>query len=336
MAPPDRDDQPRHGNYVGYLQDANLWDNPRLGHNVQRLGSWLEWLLHPEEHEYDREVQTPHSGGPEWREERGPIEYNYGGPGNPEKAEYPSRSVLHEHWFSHFFDPLVAVSTQRVETGESLLATATANMHNIYWAGDEFTHELSNFPVEWKGDAAVEAERFVRRLESVAGQLNKVALEFIQLVPKYALIIKATRENLNQAAAELVEAFEHKFATKPENSFSLDILGIALAVIAAGAVTYMSGGPGAVIGKELVLAAWSATFTQASTELLKPGEKGKIDGYLWKELAASYLANVDNILKEAKVEIDNLTAKITQLATNFESHVPEFEDKLPQRDKLPK
>jgi hypothetical protein len=55
MAPPDHTDSGSHDRYSHYLAGHDLKDNPRLGANVDRLSSWLEFLLHPETHDYDRE-----------------------------------------------------------------------------------------------------------------------------------------------------------------------------------------------------------------------------------------------------------------------------------------
>jgi hypothetical protein len=53
MAPPDRSDEPRD---TSVLDDAGITTDSRLRHNAARLASWLEFLLHPEEHDYDRLV----------------------------------------------------------------------------------------------------------------------------------------------------------------------------------------------------------------------------------------------------------------------------------------
>lgn len=228
MAPPEYAESTRHGRYHAYLDEHNFKDNPRFGENVDRLSSWLEFLLHPETHAHDREAFVPvgrtGGGGPtgyEWQEVPEPVARGGLHPGAP-REETEFRSVLHEYRYSDFLDPLVAVSTQQVETGANLLATATAAVSNIYWVGQMFTHELANFPSEWKGTASVE---------------EKVA---------------------------------------------------------------------------------------------------EIKGVLWKDLAASYLRAVDEILREATAGINHLNAQMAELATNFAKAVPKFEDSLPQLDEAPR
>src|SRR5688500_5456714 len=59
MAPPTHSDSDRHDQYSEYLAENNFKDNPRLTENVDRLSAWLEFLLHPETHDRDREVFGP-------------------------------------------------------------------------------------------------------------------------------------------------------------------------------------------------------------------------------------------------------------------------------------
>ncbi|MGH3877358.1 MAG: hypothetical protein ACRDSK_10025 [Actinophytocola sp.] len=107
MAPPDHADSDSHDRYSDYLAGHNFKDHPRLGENVDRLsstgGTWV------------------------WRERPGRM-YNYD---TGDGEEFESRSVLHEYRYSDFLDPLVAVSTQQVERGNSLLALASAAVSNI-------------------------------------------------------------------------------------------------------------------------------------------------------------------------------------------------------------
>jgi hypothetical protein len=337
MAPPNHADSDSHERCSDYLAGQNFKDNPRLGENVDRLSAWLEFLLHPDTHDNDREVYGPFesTGGTWiWREQPGRM-YNYD---TGDGEEFDSRSVLHEYKYSDFLDPLVAVSTQQVERGDSLLALATAAVSNIYWVGTKFTSELDNFPSEWKSPASVEAERFVSRLESVANQMNLVVGALRDLLPKYGLVIKAARIDLDKAAEGLVEKFEEKFATKSEDGFYFDVTGLVLSVIAAAAVTYMTVGGGVVIADAMVVAAWSKTFDAATGELFGESDKkslGKIEGTWWKDLARSYLDTTAQILRDATAAMGHLNKEMAQLAQNFKHSVPGFTDQLPQLDQAP-
>lgn len=346
MAPPKCADSRSHKSYSRYLYDNNFKKNPRFGENVDRLSSWLEFLLHPETHEYDREALVPvgrtgggQPTGHEWREVPAPVHVSSGQVGVPQK-ETRSRSVLHEYVYSDFLDPLVAVSTQQVETGANLLAQATAAVSNIYWAGQKFAHELSNFPSEWKGTASAEAERFVARLEDVTTQLNLVVGALMNLLPKYGLVIKTTRINLDAAVKGLVDKFEEKFHTRADTDYSFDVLGFVVGVIAAAGVTYITGGAGAVIGTAMIAQAWSGTLSEAANNIFTQSDAEKkvaeIKGALWKDLAASYIQAVDDILRDAKAGMDHLNIEMAELAANFVKAVPTFDDSLPQLDEPPR
>lgn len=276
--------------------------------------------------------------GYEWQEVPEPVCGSSGQVGVP-ATEVQFRSVLHEYFYSDFLDPLVAVSTQQVETEANLLAVATAAVSNIYWAGQKFTSELATFPTEWKGTASVEAERFVARLESVATQLNLVVGALRNLLPKYGLVIKNARINLDAAVAGLVDKFEEKFHTRAESEFSFDVKGFVIGMIATAAVTYMTGGVGVVLGTALVAEAWSGTFKEAANQLFNESEHektvAKIKGTLWKDLAESYMEAKDAILRSATDAMELLNAEMTELATNFATAVPKFEDSLPELDEAP-
>ncbi len=349
MAPPEyTKSRVAHQRYRDYLnnREYHFKNNPRFTKNVDRLSSWLEFLLHPETHEYDREAFIPLSrtggGQPtdyQWREVPEPVYFGSGQVGVP-ASESRFRSVLHEYLYSDFLDPILALSTQHVETGANILAKATAAVNNIYWAGETFTHELANFPSEWKGTASVEAQRFVARLEDVAGQLKLVVDALRNLLPKYGLVIKTARINLDEAVKGLVDKFEEKFHTRAEKEFSFDVLGFVVSVVAAAGVTYITGGLTFVIVEAAIADMWAGTLREAANNIFKQGDAEKnvaqIKGTLWKDLAASYFKAVDGILRDAKAGIDHLNTEMTELAGNFAKAIPSFDDSLPQVAEPPK
>jgi hypothetical protein len=71
MAPPDRGDTPHRGDSQKALRDVGLHagSGSRLSPTANVLASWVEWLLHPEEHDYDRTVITKTG-----RDVRSPVE----------------------------------------------------------------------------------------------------------------------------------------------------------------------------------------------------------------------------------------------------------------------
>lgn len=314
MAPPDREDTPRD---TSVLEDAGITESSRLRHNAERLASWLEFLLHPEEHEYDRTVI--YDDGTK-REEPGPVTKANPLPGHYEPVELDFESVIAGYQPWQFLHGMAAVSTQQVERGDSPLSQGAAALNNIWWIGDEGVPSLvDEFPtIGWTGDAADAAFSFLLRLQTVAGQVNKLVSELYAVVPKYAVIIKGARDNLDEAAAGLVAAFEKKFAAKPPSGFSVDIAAAVLSGIAAAAVTYLTAGAGALVVQGAVASTWSALFTDAVGDVLKMSTAGdSVGGYWWRDLVHSYLHVQAQILTSAKDEVDQLNGTISGLISRF-------------------
>jgi hypothetical protein len=308
MAPPERDEYPRDDSV---LRQAGIGSDSRLRHNSARLTSWLEWLLHPEEHSYDRTVF--HEGGYK-REEPGPVAPINDQPGTvPPDAQLKFESVIegYEPW--QFLHGMAAVAAPQVERPDSVLAVGAAALNNIWWVGDKRIASLvDGFPdVGWKGDAADTFYPFLLRLQTVAGQVNKVVQELHAVGPKYAVIIKGVRDGLDEAAAGLVNAFEEKFGSRPESEFSVDIAAAVLAGIAAAAVAYATAGTGLIV-EAAVTSAWSTLFTDVAGDVLKTAED-TVGGYWWRDLAHSYLRKQQEILIAARGEIDQLNGTVNDL-----------------------
>jgi hypothetical protein len=313
MAPPERDDYPRDDSV---LRLVGIGSDSRLRDNAARLTSWVEWLLHPEEHSYDRTVYHP--GGSK-REEPGPVAPINDQPGTiPPDAQLKFESVIKGYQPWQFLHGMAAVAAPQVEGPDSVLGRGAAALHNVWWVGDKHIGTLvDRFPtIGWEGEAADAAFGFLLRLQTVAKQVNKIVEELHALVPKYAVIIKGVRDNLDKAAAGLVDAFEEKFNSKPESEFSIDFAAAVLAGIAAAAVTYVTGGAGALILDAAVASAWSTLFTDVAGDVLKPGEDA-INGYWWRDLAHSYMYKQKTILTAAREELDQLNRRVDGLVARF-------------------
>lgn len=313
MAPPDRGDTPRD---TSVLDNAGVTADSRLRHNAARLTSWLEFLLHPDEHDYDRTVIYPDGTK---REEPGRVTKANPLPGHYDPVDLPFESVIEGYQPWQFLHGMAAVSTPEVERPNSPLALGSAALNNIWWIADKRIPSLVDaFPtIGWEGDAADAAFAFLLRLQTVAGQVNKLVRELYFVVPKYAVIIKGVRDNLDEAAAGLVDAFEKKFAAKPESGFSVDIAAAVLSGIAAAAVTYMTAGAGLVL-QSAVTSTWATVFTDAAGDILKTSTDGdSVGGYWWRDLVKSYLHTQAQILTTATDEIDQLNRTITSLIGRF-------------------
>lgn len=313
MAPPAREDYPRDDTV---LRQAGIGSDSRLLDNAAKLTSWLEWLLHPEEHEYDRTVYHP--GGYK-REEPGPVAPINDQPGTiPPDAQLEYESVLEGYQPWQFLHGMAAVAAPQVERPEGILAHGAAALDNVWWVGDKRIASLvDGFPQSgWTGDAADAFWPFLLRLQTVAGQINKLVRELHAVVPKYAVIIKGVRDGLDQAAAGLVAAFEQKFASRPEATFSVDIEAVVLSGIAAAAVAIATGGTGLIVGTAAVTSAWSTLFSDVATDALKK-DNDTVGGYWWRDLAHSYLHKQATILAAGQDQIDKLNRQVEGLIARY-------------------
>ena len=318
MAPPGRSDTPRD---VGVLEDAGIREDSMMRQNAEKLASWLEFLLHPEEHEYDRTViyGTEFGGEGRKQEEPGPVAPISDQPGTvPSDAQLPFESVLAGFHVEQFIHGMSAVGTPVVERPDNALAPGVVALSNIWWMGDKRVPSLVDQfqELDWKGDASGVTFDFLLRLQTVTGQVNKMAEQLHDVVPKYAVVIKGVRRNLDDAAAGCVRAFEQKFAEKPAAALSVDWKAAVLAGIAAALVTYMTAGT-ALIAEAAITATWSSVFSDAAGDLLPPNGGGEVTGFWWRDLAHSYLRQQADILAAGKNEIDQLNAKVAGLIKNF-------------------
>lgn len=312
MAPPDRSDVPRD---TGVLGAAGIAQDSRLRPNAERLTSWVEWLLHPEEHSYDRTVFHP---GGEKREEPGPVAPINDQPGTiAPDDQLAFESVIEGYQPWQFLHGMAAVATPVVERPDSPLGDKAAAVRNIWWIGDEGIPSLVDlFPsIGWTGEAADAAFMFLLRLQTVTGQANKIAEVLYGAIPKYAVIVKGARDSLDEAAAGLVAAFEEKFAAKPEGGFSVDVNAALFAGIAAGAVALATGA--GFVALTAVTSMWSSLFTEVAGDLLNRGEDS-VGGYWWRDLVESYMHTQATILTDAKDEMDQLNRMVAGQLANFQ------------------
>lgn len=319
VAPPDRSDTP-DGDGQETLERLGLTES-RMSPNAARLVSWVEWLLHPETHEYDRTVIYPDGTK---REEPGTVTKANPTPGHFDPVELPFESVVARYpLVEQYLDGMVAFGSQHVEWPNNLLSQGAAAIKNVWWVGNEHMMRLIHeFPDEedWSGPAATNAHRFVGDMSVIVTQLNKIVAEFNDIGPQYAVIVKTARDNFDQAAADLVAAFEEKFHDQAAPD-PIDIMGIALTAVTAGAVTYMTGGLAAPIVGSAVTSAWSAMFTEATTRLGNRIAQGSVRGPLWSDLAQTYMRTQADMVDDAIAAVESVNQKIEELLGYFDSGV---------------
>lgn len=328
MAPPDRGDKPRRGDSLADLAHVRLDEasGSRLSGTANQLASWVEWLLHPEEHEYDRLVTHPFGHK---QEEPGPVAPPTDQPGTvPSDAQLPFESVIAQWNLLQFLDGMASVATQEVERPSSLMALGGAAIKNVWWLGDKRMLELVHtFPSkeEWDSPAADQARTFVGDLATAVTQMNKIVHELNSIPAQYAVIIKTARDNFQKAADEFIKACQDKFYAKTQNS-SINVLGIVLGTLAAGAVSFMTGGLALpVIGEAMVLSAWSQTFQEAGKTLASHGgTQGTLSSVWWRDLATSYMATQAKLRHDTIDAINTLKGKSEELTARFKTDVEPF------------
>jgi hypothetical protein len=303
MAPPGRSDHPRD---TTPLNAADIPEDSRMRRNAEKLMSWVEWLLHPEDHDYDRTVIYPPDNhkveepGPRYRTDTA----------DPTEIELPFESVIKGYLDVDFLAAMSAVANQEVERGSSLLGVGTAALYNLWWLGNEGMSGLTgDFPSTWTGPASTAANDSLSGIKDVADQVGKIATDLRMMPAKYAMVITGVRDNANDAAGKLVRAFEDRFAE--HEPVHMDIVGIMVAVIAGATFTYLTGGAATPIIESAVSSAWSGTLGGAASAV--QGNVGAFDGDGWRDIARSYISAQDDMLTEAKKAMDQLNSEVSRL-----------------------
>ncbi|GAA2994820.1 hypothetical protein [Actinokineospora diospyrosa] len=311
MAPPDRQPDRSH--------PAASGADPEFGHAAE-IAAWVEWLLHPEQHQYDRMVILPDGTRVEQpgnlTVERRQLDPN--GPLVPDPKEpteyYPFESVIAGCYPEQFFDPALALSGQLFDE-DSDISKVYAALIDASWRSDDWNGKLNggfeDLRQEWSGSAAAHAGEFLGAIEDFATDFTQVTRELAALAIAYAGVVKAARTNLNEAMGTLVDAFHAKFYA--HESLWDTVVVKALSAIAAAALTYVSGGAAA--------AAWGAGLATAIDKALDSddGDGTGIGGKAWREIVDNYFVAQMKILRHAGAEIDKLRTDASRLGDRLAS-----------------
>lgn len=303
MAPPDRKPDPHHPAAAGI--DGAF-------EHTGEIAAWVEWLLHPEQHRYDRMIILPDGATVEatgnvakpkpLSDPNGPML-----PDPPQPDEYyPYESVIQGCYVEQFFDPALALSGQRFDDGSDL-ATVYEGLNEASWRNNESNGRLSggfaDLQKHWQGEAAEHGGEFLGRVCDFTTKFTEIARELSAIPVAYAGIISSARKNLNEAMGKLVDAFNHKFYTRGTPWEKVLVKG--LSAIAAGALTYVTGGAAA--------AAFGAGIATA-TDKLVDSDAGEVGGEKWREIVDHYFVAQMQILRDTRDEIDKLKVQVGKLA----------------------
>ncbi|WP_158889394.1 hypothetical protein [Amycolatopsis anabasis] len=333
--PPNRGDKPRHPEYLEYLRDpkVNLIDNPRLK-TAPELGSWIEWLLHPEEHIGARSI-IEESGARHEMDQNLPTQKTETTPPPPNEHDpttmpgrdgrlpgwnvahyYPYESVLERWEFAQFFGFQSAVSTQRVERSDSLFAGAAAALAVAKWSTDDHNHQIAAVPTE--GWESGNGDTFRRLAAEAADILAKIAeiinVSLVVALAEYTMTIKKTREALDESTRNVVRTFDSKLPKEAEGSAVLAfVITFVLGELKEKVFDKIKpwlGGP-AKIATLAVDHLWETVVG-----LVQPKRKENPDdvkdrsGWDWDDIAKSYLRGQADILDLATRRIDELTRRM--------------------------
>jgi hypothetical protein len=281
MAPPDRQPDPGHPAAAGL--------DGEFGHEGE-IAAWVEWLLHPEQHEYDRIYVM---GGERY-------EVTYRDRSWEEDYGNAPESVIQGCFAEQFFDPALALSGQQFGDGSDL-SKAYEALDDAFWKNNDWNGKLKggfeDLRQHWQSESAGHAGEFLGAIEDFMADFVEVAKQLAAISIAYAGIVVAARRNLNEAMGRLVDAFHTKFYAR-ENPWH-KVLIAALSAASAAALTYVTGGTAA--------AAWGAGLATVIDKALDATDgDADIGGGTWREVVDSYFVAQMKILQQARGEIEKL------------------------------
>lgn len=340
-------DKPKRDKYNDYLgrKDVNLADNARLS-NAQKLGAWIEWLKHPEDHDGVRVI---------FKNDGEKMEFPCNAPNddNPPPPGYyiddqlqwtlPDRngvrdgeqyylayeSAIEKWYFSQFFGPQTAVSTQHVERAGAPFPGTIAVLTEIIWRVDDFNFRLADTPDKigaWHGDAGKIYGNSAAAMCDLNSKIQELIDGFIPRIAEYCALIKRTREALNESCGKTIEEFTKKIPGGGDpGDFFKWILGIGVDTANAS-------------GKDLTAGTKDPLSTVAKTNLVGVLWDTVIGGLLglitgksgdyqppesWTSTAEKYLDNQGQILADATARMHELADAIASLQKQLtEAHIP--------------
>lgn len=303
MAPPERAPNPDHPAVDGL--------DPAVADHRGEIVAWVEWLLHPEEHSYDRAIVY----APGYSEEA---------PGNkprPEGGHYPFHSVIEGRHLEQFFDPAFALSGQAIgqeSAGEvevepgSVASLLFTSLDDARWKNNDFSGRIvggfQDIREQCAGTAVCAGGGlFTGGVLDYAANFEPVAKELEETLAAYgALIIKA-RKALDEAMGALVDAFHTKFYVGgiPAEKFTL----IGLNMITAAMGTIITGGTGAAV--------WGSALVAFAGKTTEEAMGAQVAGSSWWDLVSSYFHEQMTILDGARTEIGKLGERLARLPSEL-------------------
>lgn len=300
MAPPDR--QPDHGAPARYGLDSGF------AHGAE-IAVWVDWLLHPEQHDYHRIYVYPNGEKEEFE-----IRSRLWEQENPVTTE----SVIQGLFVDQFFDPAQALSGQQVGDS-SIMDLVGTGLINASWEVEDWSARLAggfeDVRKYWdNSQACTNAGDFLGAINTYAHKHAEITAEMAVVLLRYGSTIKAARKSLDEAMLKLVDAFhtKHYASDVPTGK----ILAAGISVIAAAALTAVTAGAGTTAVAAAASAGMSTLIDKVAGAALEEdvqAEIAQIHGDTWRHTVDSFFHAQAEILNVAGAEIKDMTEKIKAL-----------------------
>lgn len=340
VGPINEADRPQHAVNREYLEKSHvqLADNDRLP-NAPELGFWIEWLMHPEEHNGPRVVFALEE---DQQPEGTPIEVPsniqhpkyadhvppYPDEANPEslpprdgRGAYgtylPYESVFERWNFSQFFGCQAAVATQEVDGEECPLAGAATGLLFLYRMIDDHDNRLTEDKENidernWGGQAGERYRESLGTMLDLASKMREVIDQAVPAIGAYAFVIQHARKGLNESAGTLTSKLSEK--ANYESGGPSGVLELLIDLVFNRIGTKASEMIDNILGKNLagdaVKKAWTGLLGYI-TGSMKAGESPKdAPAASYDHLAKAYLRGQVEMLDKATARVNELTEKI--------------------------
>ncbi len=309
MAPPDR--QPDHGASARYGLDSGF------GHGAE-IAVWVDWLLHPEQHEYHRMYVWADGTKEEYDRQSKLLE---------QEEHATTESVIRGLFVSQFFDPAQALSGQQVGDS-SVMDLVGQGLINASWRVEDWSLRLAggfeDVRKYWDNSTAcTNAGDFLAAINTYAHKHAEITAQMAVVLLRYGSTIKAARKSLDEAMLKLVDAFhtKHYASDIPWGK----IMAAGISVIAAAALTAVTAGAGTTAVAAAAASGMSALIDKVAGAALEEEKQeaiAEIKGETWRHTVDSFFHAQAEILNIAGAEIKDLTDRVTALKAELARLAP--------------
>ena len=294
MPPPNWPEFPSWDGAVGGLSTVDF------PHTIP-IATWVDFLLHPERHSYDRAEVYPDGSKVEV------AGLQVGSADGPEMPR-PTESVIAGNSMPQFFDFAVALTGQSFGEGAWSYYAFKA-LDDVRWRCDNDVGKLiggfEDLSKHWQGSASERAGEYLGAISDFMKDYTEIAKELCQVVLAYAGVISVARRNLDDVMGKFLAACEKKFNERqaPQEK----VIAIVLGAVVTGAMSVTM--PGASVVWQSALTALLADVVKLATE-----EEGRVvGGDRWRTIVDTYFVQAHQVLNETREQFGQLDGRIATL-----------------------